>query len=175
MKVLVQNTLTNRQWIAFDGPAGFVIGRDPACDVRLDSRFVSDSHARLERSEGGWEIEILPGVNPVEVDGKEYAGGQRLTIRGAARLRIMEFVLTLADDQQQSEQVDLAAQLTELQNILHANVLRRLDLRVGFSPSDFSAQRTEQLNRIVDDLLLGEFRSPPNSRPSSCAGPCARA
>ncbi len=50
--------------------------------------------------------------------------------------------------------------MTELQNLLHANVLRRLDLRVGaWTQTDFSADRTEQLNRIVDDLLLGEFKS----------------
>jgi pilus assembly protein CpaF len=114
---------------------------------------------RVERAERGWEIEALPGVNPIEVDGKECPGGQRVTVGGSARLRVMEFVLTLLDEERQTEQVDQGEQLTELQNLLHANVLRRLDLRVGWSPSDFTTEQTEHLNRIVDDLLLGEFRS----------------
>ena len=61
MRVLVQNTLTNRQWVGFDGVAGFLIGRDAGCDVQLDSRFVADVHARVERNDGMWEVELLPG------------------------------------------------------------------------------------------------------------------
>jgi len=64
MRVLVQNTLTNRQWVAFDGQAGFLIGRDEQCDVRLESRFVAQVHARVERNDGAWEIELLTGVKP---------------------------------------------------------------------------------------------------------------
>jgi len=63
MRVLVQNTLTNRQWVAFDGPAGFTVGRDDSCDVKLDSRFVSGVHVRVERRDGNWEIYMLtPGL-----------------------------------------------------------------------------------------------------------------
>ena len=160
MRVLVQNTLTNRQWVGFDSPSGFTVGRDEGCDIRLDSRFVSGTHARVERCEGGWEVEILPGTNPIEVDGKEAGGGQKVRLRmPASRLRIMEFVLTLADDEQRDEQSNQTDQLNELQNVLHAAVLRRLDLRAGWTQTEFSPQRTEQLNRVVDDLLLGEFRA----------------
>lgn len=159
MRVLVQNTLTNRQWVAYEGASGFSIGRDAACEVRLDSRFVSAVHVRVERSERGWEAELLAGVNPVEIDGKDHPGGQKVAIMGSARLRLAEFVLTLTDEQRVAQPLDLAAKLTDLQNALHANVLRRLELRVGWSPSQFTTQQTEHLNRVVDDLLLGEFRS----------------
>lgn len=130
MRVLVQNTLTNRQWVAFDGPSGFSIGRDESCDVRLDSRFVSAVHVRIERQDGKWEIQLLPGVNPVEVDGKEYPAGQRVIVRDSARLRLMEFVLTLVDPQPTGQRAADSG-LVELQNTLHANVLRWMDLRVG--------------------------------------------
>ena len=111
MRVVVQNTLSNRQWIGFDGPGGFVIGRDASCDVRLDSRFVSGTHARVEKAPGGWELELLPGVNPVELDGKECKPGQKATIKGAAILRIMEFVLTLEDTQREEGVDEKADQL----------------------------------------------------------------
>ena len=169
MRVLVQNTLTNRQWVAFDGVAGFLIGRDGGCQVQLDSRFVADAHARVERNDGMWEVELLPGVNPVEIDGKEFAAGQRATVRGAAKLQMMEFVLTLTDTEQggdgngaagqHSSRAGLNDDVTELQNTLHATLLRRLDLRLGaFAQGDYNAERTEKLNRVLDDMLLGEFK-----------------
>lgn len=163
MRVLVQNTLTNRQWVAVDGPAGFLIGRDPGCDVRLESRFIAGVHARVERNDGGWEVELLPGVNPVEIDGQEYAAGQKALVRGSARLRVMEFVLVLdaSESGPQTEQQESADdRLTELQNALHAELLRRLDLRLGaFSTNGAATERTEKLNAVLDDLLSGEFKS----------------
>ncbi len=161
MRVLVQNTLTNRQWVAFDGPAGFTVGRDSGCEVALDSRFVSGAHLRVERSEVGWEIELLPSVSAVEVNGTEVAAGQKVQFRNQALIKLMEFVLTLDDAQQGAAGVSAEAeeQLTELLNVLHANVLRRLDLRLGaITSTDISQHRKDQLNKIIDDLLLNDFR-----------------
>jgi pilus assembly protein CpaF len=159
MRVLVQNTLTNRQWVAFDGPAGFVVGRDAGLDVVLDSRFVSGTHLRVERSEIGWEVELLLNVSAVEVNGKEVSAGQKVQFRERASLKIMEFVLTLEDAQQEGPSGEAEEQLTDLLNVLHANVLRRLDLRLGaITSTDISQHRTDQLNKIIDDLLLNDFR-----------------
>jgi Flp pilus assembly CpaF family ATPase len=160
MRVLVQNTLTNRQWLAFDGPAGFTIGRAEGCEVRLDSRFVSGEHARVERHDGNWEITLLPGVNAVQVDEKELGPGQKMIVRGAARMRIMEFVVALVDAEPTGEATAAEDALVELQNTLHANVLRRLDLRAGgWAQGELPTERIDQLNRIVDELLLEEFKS----------------
>jgi pilus assembly protein CpaF len=159
MRVVVQNTLTNRQWVAFDGPAGFVVGRDPASTVALESRFVSSTHLRVERAELGWEIEVLPNVSAIEVNGKEIAAGQKVQFRDHALIKLMEFVLTLEDAQQAGPSGEAEEQLTELLNVLHANVLRRLDLRIGaITSTDISQHRTDQLNKIIDDLLLNDFR-----------------
>src|SRR5207248_392306 len=54
---------------------------------------------------------------------------------------------------------EIGEQITDLFNVLHANVLRRLDLRLGaISALDLSQSRTDQLNKIIDDLLLSDFR-----------------
>lgn len=160
MRVVVQNTLTNRQWVGFDSPAGFTVGRDAGCDVKLDSRFVSGMHLRVERSEAGWDVELLPGVNPVEINGKQFEAGMRVGIREQAIIKLMEFVLTLQDTEKEEVGTGAEEQLTELFNVLHANVLRRLDLRLGaITATDFSQNRTIQLNRILDDLLLNDFRA----------------
>ena len=162
MRVLVQNTLTNRQWVAIDGPAGFLIGRDDTCDVRLESRFVAGVHARVERNDGAWEIELLPGVNPVEIDGKEYSAGQKVMIKGSSRLRVMEFVLVLdsAEAEQTAVREESSDRLTELQNSLHSELLRRLDLRLGtYSTSNQTDERNDKLNNVLDDLLAGDFKT----------------
>ncbi len=160
MRVVVQNTLTNRQTVAFDSPAGFTIGRDPTCDIRLESRFVSALHARVERGEAGWEIEILPGANPVEINDKPLDPGGKISIREKAVIKIMEFVLTLVDTEREEESQAADEQIRDLFNVLHANVLRRLDLRLGaISATTMSQNRIDQLNKIIDDLLLNDFRA----------------
>ncbi len=167
MRVLVQNTLTNRQWVAFDAPAGFTVGRDEGCDVKLESRFVSGLHMKVERAQvgagTGWELELPAGVSTVEVSGQELKAGGRLQFREGAVIKIMEFVLTLEDAQAAGSGAggggQVREQITELINVLHANVLRRLDLRLGaISSTAISQNRTDQLNKIIDDLLLSDFR-----------------
>jgi len=159
MHVLVQNTLTNRQWVGFDGSSGFTIGRNDSCEIKLDSRFVSGQHVRVERHDGGWEVQLMPGVNAIQVDDKELLANQKLTIRGAAKLRIVEFVLALVDTEPTTERSVAEDELVTLQNTLHANVLRRLDLRAGgWAQGELPSERVDQLNRVVEDLLLGEFK-----------------
>ena len=159
MRVLVQNTLTNRQWVAYEGAAGFTVGRGEDCQVQLDSRFISAVHARIERGAGQWEIELPEGVNPIEVDGEPLAPGTRLSLKPVSQARIIEFVVTF-DDTETDAGDDLVGEreLTELQNVLHANVLHRLDLRLdGGTSTEPDVRRLEQLNAIVDELLFGEF------------------
>src|SRR5438874_2357690 len=133
MRVVVQNTLTNRQTVAFDGPAGFTVGRDAACEVRLESRFVSGQHLKVERAEAGWEVELLPNVSAVEINGTEVKPGQKVQFAKEAVVKIREFVLTMEDERAGAAgggMVAVAAgpeamrgQITELLNVLHANVL----------------------------------------------------
>ncbi len=161
MRVVVQNTLTNRQWVGFEGAGGFLVGREAGCDVKLESRFVSGRHVKVERAEGGWELEVFAGASGVEVNGKEVSAGQKVIFKGEAALKVMEFVLTLEEAEAEGTAAggSVHEQVGELLNVLHANVLRRLDLRLGaLTATDVSANRTDQLNRIIDDLLLADFR-----------------
>jgi pilus assembly protein CpaF len=159
MRVVVQNTLTNRQWLAADSPAGFTVGRDDACSVKLDSRFVSGTHFKVERSEVGWEVEVLPNVSPIDVNGTEVKPGTKVQFRDTAVIKIMEFVLTLEEAREAGAGAGVNEQITDLLNVLHSNVLRRLDLRLGaITATDISQNRTDQLNKIIDDLLLTDFR-----------------
>jgi pSer/pThr/pTyr-binding forkhead associated (FHA) protein len=72
-----------------------VIGRGPDCDLVLDSVFVSRSHGRLCRIEGGYEITDLDSRNGIEINGQPMnhssvlAPGDVITI-GPFELQILE-------------------------------------------------------------------------------------
>jgi hypothetical protein len=55
-----------------------LIGRDPDCDVVLDSIFVSRFHARLQAADGGYEIQDLDSRNGVEIHGRLIERPERL-------------------------------------------------------------------------------------------------
>jgi hypothetical protein len=56
-----------------------LIGRDPDCDIVLDSIFVSRFHARLQAAEDGYEIHDLDSRNGVEVHGRLIERPERLS------------------------------------------------------------------------------------------------
>jgi DNA-binding response OmpR family regulator len=72
-----------------------VIGRDPDCDVVLDSVFVSRCHARLDKSRGCYEITDLESRNGIDLDGRrvEHSAvvtpGKAFTI-GPFELQVVE-------------------------------------------------------------------------------------
>jgi pSer/pThr/pTyr-binding forkhead associated (FHA) protein len=72
-----------------------VIGRDPECDLVLDSIFVSRSHARLCRVEGGYEVIDLESRNGIDLNGQQVnraaslAPGDTITI-GPFELQVLE-------------------------------------------------------------------------------------
>ncbi len=160
MRVVVQNSLNNRRWEAYEGDSGFTIGRGESCQVRLDSRFVSLAHALIERSSSGWEIHLPNGVNAIELEGRVLEAGQSACLPEVCRLQIIEFELIL-DSSAGVDEHDIAAeaQINELVNLIHTNVLYRLDLRIDAQSTFAPTQaRTQQIDGAVDELIYGEFK-----------------
>jgi pSer/pThr/pTyr-binding forkhead associated (FHA) protein len=67
------------------------LGRDVSCDICLDHAFVSDEHAVIRKSNGGWLIEDLNSRHGTSVNGNEIhlhslKSGDRITI-GTFELR----------------------------------------------------------------------------------------
>jgi hypothetical protein len=81
--------------------ARFLLGRSPACDLRVDEPRVSSEHARLRWVRGGWEVRDLGSKNGTFVGGRRLAGGERaglvagdtIALGGAASPAVV-FVLT---------------------------------------------------------------------------------
>ena len=163
MRVVVQNTLRNEQWIAYDGMAGFTIGREDTCTVCLSaSRFVSREHARIDRVEEGWELRVHDRASNMKVDGDILGPGDSTLLKPISNIRLAEFVLTLWQDDQHAPKKHTDAGLediNELQRELHASVLRRLDLRRSNTTTlEASSESLEQINAIIDELLHHDFR-----------------
>ncbi|MHC5015837.1 MAG: ATPase, T2SS/T4P/T4SS family [Planctomycetota bacterium] len=172
MRVVIQDTLKNKQWVGYDGKAGFTVGREDDCTVCLDSsKFVSRRHLQIERGERGWEIEVLERATPVAVDGETISPGTTSALKPVSQVRLAEFVLTLVQDEMEIvSEDDLAlVDINAMQRELHSSVLRRLDLRrAGASQIKATDEQLEQINSFVDELLHQEFRErllgTPNTR-----------
>ena len=55
-----------------------IIGRDPDCEVHIDSLAVEKRHARLTEQDGDWRIEPLDSEAPVFVNGERISGAVAL-------------------------------------------------------------------------------------------------
>ncbi|MHC4415643.1 MAG: ATPase, T2SS/T4P/T4SS family [Planctomycetota bacterium] len=162
MRVVVQDTLKNKQWVGYEGRAGFTVGREDDCTVCLDtSKFVSRRHLQVERGERGWAVEVLDRATPVTVDGQTITPGAATELKPVSEVRLAEFVLTLIQDEKEIvSDEDLAiGDINALQRELHGAVLTRLELRrSGAGQLEATDERLEQINGFVDELLHGEFR-----------------
>lgn len=63
-----------------------LIGRSPACDVRLDDPRVSSEHAAVAWSGEHWELRDLGSLNGTWLDGRRLGSGERAAVRRDARL-----------------------------------------------------------------------------------------
>ncbi len=160
MRVIVQNTLQNTREVAYEGQAGFTIGRDAACGVALTtSKFVSRLHARVDRGQEGWEIRVAERATPIVVDRQSVGPGQSAPLRDGSNVRIAEYSISIEVREADESVVDKGEDVNELQRQLHTHVLRGLDLRrAGATSLEESAESLEQINLIIDELLHKEFR-----------------
>lgn len=162
MRVVVQDTIRNKQWVGYNGVAGFVVGRDADCDVCLkSSRFVSRRHFSVDRSEEGWELSVESGTSALTVDDSMVDPGSSAVLRPISRVRVAEFVLTLIEDRPDAASAADAAleDINELQREVHQAVLRRLDLRRSDTDSvDASGESLQKISDFIDDLMHNEFR-----------------
>lgn len=77
-----------------------IIGRGHEADVQLTSEAVSRRHARLQRTESGWQVADLGAANGVYVTTKDNPEPERVVIRPLAagdRIQIEAFVIELEE------------------------------------------------------------------------------
>lgn len=74
-----------------------VIGRDPECDIVIDSGQVSRRHARIVREEGGFFVEDLSSLNGTYVNGELIR--QRTRLRPNDTIAIFDLLVAFQDDE----------------------------------------------------------------------------
>ncbi len=163
MRVVIQDTLKNKQWVGYEGVAGFTIGRSEECAIPLTtSRFVSRVHIQVDRTEQGWELLVHPAATTAVVDGVKLAPGKSALLKPISQVRLAEFVINLLqeDDKPDTSEADAAIEdLNALQRELHTEVLRKLDLRrAGKENLEASEESLQQINNFIDELMHGEYQ-----------------
>ncbi len=162
VRVVVQDTLKNRQWVGYDADSGFAIGRESDCAVCLStSRFVSRQHIFVERSEAGWTLTVDPRAGAITVDGTSVEPGASRDLKPVSQVRLAEFVLTFVSGENEglSEEDAALEDMNSLQRELHSAVLRKIDLRRGGdSTLEASEESLEAINSFIDDLIHKDFK-----------------
>lgn len=162
VRVVVQDTLKNRQWVGYDADSGFAIGRESDCALCLStSRFVSRQHIFVEPSETGWFLTVDSRASAITVDGELVNPGSRHDLKPVSQVRLAEFVLTFVQDEVDglSEEDAALEDMNSLQRELHSAVLRKIDLRrSGDSTLEASDESLEAINSFIDDLIHKDFK-----------------
>lgn len=83
------------------GEAPLVFGREPDCDVVLDSPFVSGRHALLELRGNRYAVADLGSANPLLVNGKRIAGTYFL--HSGDLVRVGDVSIEFLDERQRRE------------------------------------------------------------------------
>jgi hypothetical protein len=73
---------TGRSWLL---ESECLIGRSPACAIRLDDSFVSSQHASVRWTGEAWEVRDLGSLNGTRVDDATLAAGQTQALHRGAR------------------------------------------------------------------------------------------
>jgi len=76
-----------------------VLGRNPACDVRVEHPSVSREHAVIHWADGQWWLRDLGSRNGSRVDGRTVQPGQPIAIARATVLHLGSVRLTLTDNE----------------------------------------------------------------------------
>ncbi len=99
-----------------------IVGRDPACDIHVDSPLVSWHHARLVKGPDGIAIEELDSRNGTFVQGARIT--RKTTLRRGSEVHLGSVRLRLVDDTGRLEQQDFSGNVTIEASAITVNVGR---------------------------------------------------
>ena len=158
MEIWVYNQYTDqREVVKVDGD-DVVLGRDEANDVVLASPFVSRRHARILKDGVGFVVESL-GLNGITVANRLVPHKEQTKLDYGDEIRIGEFSLYMMAPSmrrvgERKGEVTPRKRVVDLEEIMHAELLERLNLRVtgqsGAADSRHVALIKRHLVEIID-------------------------
>jgi len=169
---LYDHSTNTRQAVEADAKS-ITIGRDEACDITLKSPFVARKHARVFLKGNQIYVEALSRAG-TRVANRELNLGKPIRIDFGDEIQLGQFSLApigadrggAGDDDQAQQQ----ARLMELEKLVHAELLERMNLRVtghiNKSDQAFVTQMLEHLDQVLtrrvealDESVLNHARS----------------
>jgi pilus assembly protein CpaF len=153
MKIWYNNMLESRRYVAELSNGRVRIGRRPDNDIVLDSPFVADEAAVLQRRGEWWELTPL-GMNACDVGGRRVAPGERLLLDGKEPVVIFPFQLTLnagtpAGEEQDRLRPALDNEMSQVIRDMHVQLLSLMDLA---AIDDARSQSDEYLLSLENNL-----------------------
>ena len=153
---------SEQTWRTMLEPEGVTIGRNPGCDVILESETVSRHHARVYQDPfGRWIVEDMGSGNGVWINNKQI---QSQVIVPGQKFSISPFTLTLIDD-------DAQEVLPESPNGTTFPVIDTFGEKILSYEEDeatvLSSDLMPHLNELTDRLM--ELSSPPELYSELCS------
>ena len=180
MKVWYNNILEARRYVATVSGDRVRIGREARNDIVLNSPFVADEAAVLQRRGAAWELVAL-GMNGCEVARQPVRFGERCAITPQSPIRIFPFTLTLegaVDDapDEQARHAELERQMAELIRGMHIHLLSVMDLSADDDPRVQSDEYLLSLERNIEEIGRLSGLSEKSNAPLAAhlAGHCVR-
>jgi pilus assembly protein CpaF len=168
MKIWYNNVIdTDRHLVEVKG-SRIRIGRASHNDIVLDSPFIAEEAAVLNRRGDHWEILAL-GINGLKLGDNHIYDGQRGEIHTSQSIGLFPFSLTLdlprsneASDESRRRKLDDI--LSELIHDAHLELLERMDLKVdGSSVNPEDDEYLLTLERNLDEIVRGQKAFADNS------------
>ena len=162
MQVIVNDIIHSRQWVAYDKPSGFTVGRGQDNDVVLSkSRFISLKQFSADRFNRGWRVTVAVDAAPMWVDGKEVFAGGSMELKPVSEISLPGYLLIFrqdADDPIRRESVVSLDELALLLRKIHGMVVESVDLRQRQNNvTEVSSEKLLSIGISVDGIIKRDF------------------
>jgi len=132
------------------------IGRSPESDIVLDSPFVANEAAILERTDSGWVCQSL-SYEGVQFADRELEELEKVSLKGQCILKIYPYTLSIEIPDKYEERDSeirqrLDAEWSRLVRQLHLTLLQRMDLRLAANVQAISMEELLRFEQLVEDI-----------------------
>jgi pilus assembly protein CpaF len=156
LRIVVEDFLGNRLAVTELGAQPLAIGREPGCGIRLESPYVSKRHAEIRPVGDGFAVRPF-GVNGTSVNRHRLREGEERILRPGDVVSVPGFNLKVtaagALTVTTGRSLVQMRRFSELKASLHAELLRKVDLRTLSGRDIQEEQRRQKIGTALDEIL----------------------
>ncbi len=157
MELWVYNQYTDQRQALTVNDERVTIGREASNDVVLESPFVSRHHACIAKEGQGYTVESL-GLNGLVVANKDVAHQQKVRLDYGDEIRLGEFSLYMMEPSirrvmQKAKPISPRKRVIDVEQIVHQELLERLNLRVTGQEGKADEQHVVLIKRHLVEII----------------------